>query len=77
MIIRHILGSFENRMQFCLICGECICDYRRVAVPLNEDGSMPEINGWAEGELFIQGKNPSSYFQNIEEGETYINCNEI
>ena len=73
--VKHIVGPYEGHMQFCLICGEVICDYRHVLY----QGSPP--SGFAEGELYIQGKNPQSFFPGpfqerwLEEGDTVVDCN--
>lgn len=77
--VKHIVGPFEGGMQFCLICGEVILDYRRSLWPVDQ----PPPSGFAEGEIYIQGKNPTSYFPGpfdekwLEEGDTVVDCNKV
>lgn len=76
--VRHIAGPYEGGQQFCIICGYKICDYRHAAW-LSKDGEAPA--GFKEGELWIQGKNPTSFFSSIEgvlePGDTEIDCNKL
>lgn len=78
--IKHIVGEFdhETMSQSCIICGETICDYSNACWPIGQ----PPPSGWAAGALYIHGKNPTSYFQDtngvndfIEPGDVIINCN--
>ncbi len=75
--IRHIVGPYEGQMQFCLICGEVICDYRGAVYPAD----CPPPSGFAEGELYVQGINPTSFFPGpfddnwLEDGDVVIECN--
>jgi hypothetical protein len=76
--IKHIAGPYEGHMQFCLICGEVICDYRRAMYPAD----CPPPTGFAEGVLYIQGKNPTSFFSGsldgiLEDGDSVVDCNKI
>lgn len=76
--VRHIAGPFEERQQFCIICGYKICDYRN-AFYLSGDGAP--LSGFKEGELWIQGKNPTSFFTSLdgilEDEDTVIDCNKL
>lgn len=67
--IKHILGPFENFQQFCIMCGECIFDYRNAAW---EQGHEP--SGWAEGELYLVGKNPQVFLSTPPDDRETINC---
>lgn len=59
--IKHILGEFdeEGKIQRCIICGEIIHDYRGAMYAPEEDGSIIESKGWAEGDFYMSTGNPS------------------
>lgn len=50
-IIRHIAGPYEDQVQYCVVCGKIITDYRGARWP---DGQRPP-QGFREGEVFVQG----------------------
>jgi hypothetical protein len=70
-IIRHIVSEMdENMIQRCIMCGEIIFDYSNAAWPAEQEPPR----GFAPGQLFIQGKNPTSFFNELPDNENYEDC---
>jgi hypothetical protein len=71
-IIRHVVTEMDDEMiQRCVICGEIICDYSRgVMYPATQEPPK----GWAAGDLYIQGKNPTVYSTTIGDDEDFEDC---
>lgn len=50
----------ETLTQHCMLCGECIIDYRGAMVPA---GQGP-ISGWESGEIYVSNtNNPKIYMK--------------
>lgn len=47
-------------IQRCSLCGAKLCDSKNVAMPLNEDGTVPEFPSWPVGRLIqVDAGNPT------------------
>lgn len=68
--VRHVVGASLGGVQRCIICGIIIADYRNGAS--DTPGPIPT---WPEGEIYVQGKNPTVY-STTEPEEGYEKCNE-
>lgn len=69
-IIKHIVGPFEGGMQFCIICGKVICDYRNACWPSGQEPPQ----GFSEGVIYMEGVNPTSFYTELAPGDTAENC---
>lgn len=68
---RHIVGETNGGLQHCIICGEVIADYRGAAFyPPLEDS---QILSWPEGEIYMQGKNPT-VISTTEPEDGFVPC---
>lgn len=71
-IIRHVVAEMDDDMiQRCVICGKIICDYSG-GVMYPADHEPPKE--FPAGEIFIQGKNPTVYFNTIGENDQFEDC---
>lgn len=49
-------------IQRCSLCGEKLCDSKNCAMPLNEDGSVPEFPTFETGRLVqVEEGNPTRF----------------
>lgn len=53
---RHVAGPMEGQVQYCVICGTVLTDYRGAMVPIGQ----PPLRGWEEGEVFVRGNMTST-----------------
>lgn len=65
--IRHIAGPYEDHVQYCVICGRKLTDYRGALVVQG----TPSLRGWPEGEVFVRGnmtstKSPTHHFEDCK-----------
>lgn len=68
-VVRHVVSEMENLIQRCVICGEEIFNYQ--GGMWDGEGGAP--TGFAAGELFVQGKNPTSFTQMPPDGD-FVEC---
>lgn len=54
--VKHIAGEMIEGVQYCLICGQVLCDYRGAVSP--EKGWVPQ--GWPDGFIYVRGNMTST-----------------
>lgn len=57
--------QYEGGVQYCVMCGKVLCDYRNVSIPQGQ----PTPKGWPEGEVFQFGN-----MTQTDKPKDYISC---
>lgn len=70
-IIKHIVTDMDESMiQNCIICGYEIVNYQGAMWP----NTQKPPKGFAAGEVYVTGKNPTCFYTSLAEDEEYQNC---
>lgn len=67
----HVAGPYEGMIQYCVLCGAILCDYRNAMWPA---GQKPPA-GFPEGTVFRRRQGDATYWQmELADGDTAESC---
>lgn len=73
--IKHIAGVLKDSVQRCIICGDVITDYRNTMVCQNPDGTVPALNGFPEGDVYLSiQKSPQISTTMLSNEDEFVIC---
>lgn len=73
--IRHVAGEMENDVQYCVVCGAIICDYRNTREMFSIGSPHVKSRGFAPGPIFVRTQGRSTITTHvIGEDDNYQNC---